>query len=192
MKNYSKFTKKYGSGTFHHPIDISKISDYDQFWMLPEILELLDRVGVSSYMDGFLWTLNPVDYADWLSDWVNEFRDLKERCIPFARTAYGDILFVCAHQLMLLNSSKGLIDFAGDNVDRFFNWYLADDGFLNNYFNKDNYHTPNNELKSDECFGFDPLLSQGGKEDFENLKIVKMKDYLEAVSKALERVKFFE
>ncbi len=53
MEKYTKFTEKYGEGTFHHPIDISKISDYDQFWMLPEILELLDRVGVSSYMDGF-------------------------------------------------------------------------------------------------------------------------------------------
>ncbi len=138
----------------------------------------------------FLWTLNPADYADWLSDWVNEFRTLQERCIPFARTAYGDIIFVQGHVITVLNVNRGLIASQTDNVDRLFNWYLTDDWFLNEYFNKEKYDTPNTKLKSDECFGFEPLLSQGGKEASENLKIVKLKDYLDAVSKTIERVKF--
>ncbi len=68
MEKYEKFTAMNGKGTFHRAIDISQISDYDQLVLSPEIVELLESVGLSSYMEGKFWTLDPTEYVDWLNE----------------------------------------------------------------------------------------------------------------------------
>jgi hypothetical protein len=190
MQKYTKFYEKYGNGMKYEEIDVSIISEYDQYLLMPEILEIFTKDGISSYMDGFFWTLNPLDYVDWLNDWLY----FEDRSIPFARTAFGDIIFIREKVIMVLNSNKGCVDFVTDDVDRFFNWDLIDDWYLNEYFKKDIYDnlSPKPNLVQDECLGYFPLLSLGGIENPKNLKIVKMREYLDVVAKASDGIKFWK
>jgi hypothetical protein len=190
MKKFKAFNEKFGEGKRYEPIDLSNMSEYDNYLFIPELKELLQNEGVSSYMDGFFWTLNPLDYVDWLNDWLY----FEDRSIPFARTAFGDIIFIREKIIMILNSNKGRVDFVTDDVDRFFNWDLIDDWYLNEYFKKDIYDnlSPKPNLVQDECLGYFPLLSLGGNENPENLKIVKMREYLDIVAKASDGIKFWE
>ena len=179
IEKYEVFFEKYGNGKKHMSIDDTSLKKYKE--SLPDdIYSLLEEEGISSYMDNFLWTLNPDDYIKWLNDWVQ----LDVKCIPFARTALGDVLFFKDNIISVLNSNKGIISYVIHRGDWFFNKYLSNDEYLNKKFNKHLYNQLENTkiLKSDECFGFEPILSLGGDEKSENLKKVKLQEYLYLLS----------
>ena len=52
---YEAFVAKYGKGTRHRALSPEQLA--------PEIYELLQAEGIASFMDGFLWTLDPNEYA---------------------------------------------------------------------------------------------------------------------------------
>ncbi len=188
MKNYTEFTETYGEGIFYQAIDISQINEYDQFLLTPEILNLLKKEGISSYGNGFIWTLDPNEYVEWLNNWLA----FEDRCVPFMRTAFGDIFFMRNQEPMVLNVSKALIDYTTSQIDWFFNRYLAEEEFMEEYFNMPLYEQLNSpDLATDECYGFKTLLSDGGTETVENLYKVQLKEYLDLLTKSGE-LQFFK
>jgi hypothetical protein len=188
MENYTEFTEMYGKGLFHKSIDVAEINEYDQFLLTPEIINLLAKEGISSYGNGFIWTLDPNEYVEWFNKWL----DFEDRCVPFMRTAFGDIFFMRDQQPMVLNSNKGLVDYTTAQLDWFFNRYLAEEEFMEEYFNMPLYEKLNSpELSADECYGYRILLSDGGTETTENLSKVQLKEYLHLLSKSGE-LQFFQ
>ncbi len=181
MEQFEKFFSKFGEGEKIKNIDLNQLEDIHEYF-IPEIFNFLENSGVSSFMDKFFWTLDPMEYLEWLNDWVG----FKELVIPFARTGFGDILFIKEKQVMILLSNKGLLDYTTKRVDWFFNRYLTDDKYIENYFCIDMFCNVKDaeKLTHEECFGYFPLLSLGGSEKIENLKRVKMKEYLLLVSQS--------
>lgn len=190
MEKYIKFYEKYGPGKFYGSIDLDVLEFHDQYLLTDEIIELLKNEGISSYANGLLWTLNPSEYLDWLNDWL----PFDDRSVPFARSAFGDILFIREQQIMALNSSKGFMSVMTDvdDIDSFINRYLTDSWFYNTFFNADIFNQiEDKNLSKDECFGFQPLLSLGGNRDVKSLKKVAMREHLAIISSSSDVV-FYE
>ncbi len=190
MNEYEDFIEQYGKGTFYHSIDLNKLNDNEKLNLIPAVTRLLENDGVSSYIGGFFWTLDPTEYSEWLNDWL-PFDDF---CVPFARSAMGDIFFVRQGEILVLSSSMALVDFTTANSEWFFNRYLTDDWFLNRYCDKEIYDKlKDKKLEHDQCFGYTPLLSLGGSKDSEKLEIVQMSEYLDIVSQsAPDDIVFYE
>ncbi|GAA0876048.1 hypothetical protein GCM10009118_24580 [Wandonia haliotis] len=189
MKQYINFTTKFGEGIKHQNVDIAAISEYDQYLLTNEVVEILSEEGISSYGDGFIWTLNPNDYVEWLNNWIQ----LEDRCVPFGRTAFGDLFFMKERQPMILTVSKGLIDYTTSRLDWFFNRYLSEDEFMDEYFNLTLYkNLSSKDLNQNECYGFKTLLSEGGAETISNVSKMDLKAYLASVSSNLAEVGFYK
>ncbi len=189
MKQFEEFNLKFGDGIKFEEIDTSEINEFDQFLLTPEIIDILSSEGVSSYGKGFIWTLNPSEYVEWLNNWIQ----LEDRCVPFGRTAFGDIFFMRDRQPMVLNVNKGLIDYTTSNLEWFFDRYLAEDEFMEEYFNMPLYEKlSHTDLNQHECYGFNKLLSEGGIEDISNLSKKNLKDYLITISASAEEVGFYK
>ena len=166
IEKYNRFVEKYSKGLKHLDINTQEIDEYDLFWMTEEIIDFLSEEGVSSYIGGYLWTLNPKDYVDVLNDLL----PFEERCIPFARSAFGDILFLREKNIYVLNSSSENMSLMTDDFESFVNRYLSDDWFYETFFNKDLYNQLEKiDISSSECLGFEHLLSQGGSRKVKQL-----------------------
>ena len=141
-------------------------------------------------MDGFLWTLDPAPHAGWLTEWIGT----DSPCVPFARTAFADLLFVVDRRIVVLLSNKGLLSRLTDRGDRLFNRFLTDNTFLRKYFAIDLFREARSSygLGPDECFGFTPLLSLGGSETVEHIAPVKLDEYLLLLSQASDELDFVE
>jgi hypothetical protein len=188
MKQYVKFHQTYGNGILYSKIDIDDIDEYDQYLLFPEILNILKEDGVSSFGNGLIWTLNPADYVDWLNNWL----PFEDKSIPFARSAFGDILFVREGNIMVLNSCSAKISLMTDDVDIFINRYLTDKWFLETFFNGDIFNQLEKKLLTpDECFGFKPILAIGGIRSADAIEIYKIHEHLDILSKSAE-IRFYE
>lgn len=189
IEKYSRFVEKFGKGIRYSDILISEINEYDQFLMIDEILDFLSTEGISSYNEGYLWTLNPNDFTEVL----NDILPFEERCIPFARSAFGDMLFLREKNIYVLNTSSGFMSLLTDDFDLFVNRYLTDDWFYTTFFNGDLFNELlKNDISHDECMGFDPVLSEGGIRDVTSLKNLKLHEYLESVSKSSIKIEFYK
>lgn len=189
MEQYANFIKTYGTGVNYGSIDLKSCSESDLELIPKFIHDLLNSTGVSSFIDGFLWTIHPNDLVEWLNDWL----PFSERCIPFARTAMADVLFIRNGEIMLLNSNWGLVDYTIDDDSMFFDHFLTNEQYLDENFNKSLFNQlKDKNLNQDECFGFTPLLSLGGAEVVNNLSRLGMKEYLDIVSKSNDNVTFFK
>ena len=192
IEQYSKFIKQYGKGIKYSEIDTAKIDDYDRFWMIPEVIEFLAAEGVSSYINGYLWTLDPTEYVEWLNALLDGQLSFDYRAIPFARTIFGDVFFVREKTIYVLNTSQGIIDLVTDQFDFFINRYLTDEWFLESFANGDlrNQLSPF-EHGPEECLGFNPILSKGGKRSIENLEKVNLKAYWNSILESEIEIQFY-
>ncbi len=191
INKYKKFIAKYKEVIKYESIKINDLEEYKDG--LPfEIFEVLREEGISNFMNGFLWTINPKEYADWLNEWLK----FDTVCVPFARTALGDVFFMKDGRIALLHSNKALVEFVTKKVNWFFDRFLCDDEYVDKYFDRTLYKEVDKEsqntLNFDECFGFEPILSLGGDEKVENLRKVKLREYLHILSQADGEVNFIK
>ncbi len=137
-----------------------------------DVVEIWEKYGFGSTFGGYLKIINPDDMQELLEEtYIMPFDD-----IPVFVTGMGDII-VC--------NSRGtfsILDYRHQRIkvlwtqkkimwDFFFNNYYRDKYWLwNPYFEAaEKYGEP----EHDECFGYEPLLSLGGKESIDNLRKVK-------------------
>jgi hypothetical protein len=145
-----------------------------------DVIEIWEKYGFGSTFRGYLKVINP----DLLHKLLEETYIMPLNEIPIFVTGMGDII-VC--------DSRGnfvILDYRHQRIKvmwtkRNIRWNY----FLNNFFQEDYWKwSPYFEAVGkygepayDECFGYEPLLSLGGKESVDNLKKVKYEVYISLI-----------
>lgn len=157
--------------------------------LLPdELLSLLSQ-GEGSYMNGYLWIINPDDYKG-ISAEVSIPVEPPSTC--FARDVFGGLYMWEGESIIYLNVRHGTAKVVGRKVNVFFNKILTDWGYLSEQLHLENFHPAKEalgDLNADECYGYVPLLGLGGAEKVENLQKVKIKVHLSIIAQALGKIK---
>lgn len=170
FKDYIKFSD----------VDEKLISQYEE--KLPQkIIYIWKNYGLGTFYNGYLKIINP-----------NEYKELIEKTyfqgnvsIPIFATTFGDIITWEKNQFIgIIKYRYGENDVISDGFD-FFYEDLLDGEFDDTDFNIKKYKEALNKygmLEYDECFGYVPLITMGGKESVENIKKAKIKEHISLIS----------
>jgi len=154
-----------------------------------ELVDLWKTHGFGIYMDGYLKIVNPEIYQPILNEGYDTENN-KETV--FAVTALGDFLVWVGDAVRLVDFRHGKYAIVStSNFSRFFERRLTDDSFLSTEFKHENYLPASEKLGKlafDECFAYFPLLGTGGTERVDNLKTVKIREYISIVAQALGQI----
>lgn len=181
---------------FPNPIDPTQV--------LPEVIEkykgvvpdslveLWKQDGWAGYGYGMAWTINPTRYIEHLKKYVN----IQYEAIPFLRSPFGDLVVMYYNSINnlvfdLINfRSQKIVHLSVTTINDLFNDYLVNYGLLNatdaDEIFWEAYRTIG-ELKSDQCYGFHPILALGGEEKLENVKIVNFDNHLKILTEVIEK-----
>lgn len=152
-----------------------------------ELIKIWEDNGLARLMGGYLKVVNPEDYQELLKE--TYFRG--NISIPILVTALGDIVTFEEDQYIgMVKYKNGNFVMLAKNFKRFIQ-NLGDDYFLEKYFQIPQYIEAVNKLgklEQDECFGYVPLLGLGGSEKIQNLKKVKIREYIELISQLVGKI----
>ena len=152
-----------------------------------ELIEIWEDNGLARLMGGYLKVVNPEDYQELLKE--TYYRG--NISVPILVTAFGDIVtFEEGQYIGMVKYKNGNFVMLAKNFKRFIQ-NLGDDYFLEKYFQIPQYIEAVNKLgklEQDECFGYVPLLGLGGSEKIQNLKKVKIREYIELISQLVGKI----
>ena len=182
-----KFIETYGN--IQHKIEIV-IKDLELFKNdLPAELYGLLKQGAGSYMNGFFWVVNPVEYKDLLNE---TYLPLQQPSICFGRDAFGCLYVWEDNSIIYIDINNTKQEVVGRKMNVFLDLKMTDKGFLDKRLKYSKFTPALNklgELAFDECYGYTPLLGLGGAEKVENLKKVKIKEYISITAQALGKIR---
>ncbi|AWD89402.1 MULTISPECIES: T6SS immunity protein Tdi1 domain-containing protein [Bacillus] len=142
-----------------------------------ELIEVWDKYGLGTLLNGFLKVINPDEYLDILERCYMRY----EQAIPIFTTSMGDIIVWEKDKYVnLLNFRKGHVHVVSSGFDFFFD-DLKDNDFMNDELMWEPYPEASRiygKPDYDECFGYTPLLGLGGSEKVENLEKVKLREHI--------------
>jgi hypothetical protein len=156
------------------------------------IKDVLLKYGFSSFKNGFLWILDPLQMKEYYQLWFENLANREEfinsqETFPFMRTAFGGVFYFYGEELgyisVITNNSNNL------TMGYYFNRTLVDDDHLRNIYFHDLFKIALErfgELESDECYAFLPPLALGGEIDEAHLQKVKLREHLALLSSLLE------
>lgn len=150
----------------------------------PIIIRVWETYGFGSILNGYLRFINPDDYRQILDDTYL----YAEKSVPIITTAFGDIIvWEDDDDLFILKYKKR--DFSVILGGMTYFWKSLDENHAQTrYFELDKYEKAiklYGKPKPDECFGYFPLLGTGGKEDINNLQIVKTREHILLISQMI-------
>jgi hypothetical protein len=176
MSYLDEFKQKHGPPTDCVKVPEASLKAYNG--RLPGgLLADWEENGWCAYGRGLLWTVNPDEYTDILTDWV----DNPEQVIAYVRTAFGSIIYWDGKRnyfLDVLDSEKTRIF---SRIDDVFNGTLCYDNFLNSVVLRPQFEAALPILgppQRDECYGFHPAIALGGPGAADTLKRVKLREHL--------------
>ncbi len=195
MSIYDTFLETYPEAIDAQTVPETVIQKYEA--ILPEpIISLWKKHGFGGYDQGLFWTINPDEYLDNLQKWLKSDYD---GAYPIMRTAFGDLIFICdinnkdkEYSYLIIKAvdiRHCEINFITFGLEGFFKNYLMDIGRLCSPTNIDPIMFFNTSddfgiLKSDQCYGFEPILAAGGKEKEKNIRIWNFDEYLRLSTRA--------
>lgn len=151
-----------------------------------EYADFIQKEGFCQYKDGLFSTINPLRYANI----IKAFDLTPSRDIPLVASAFGDLFYFDGFSMNVLHVSfneQGNIG-GGDAVKYLFIFQLTDSDFHKNFLAKKTLFKKAVEkhgaLKGGQCYGFTPLVPDGGAEKAENIQVMDRLDYLAALGKA--------
>lgn len=161
----------------------------------PELNILWQEVGLGSYCNGLFKLINPSDYQDVINSCYEKEDD--KSFLPFMCTAFGDVFAYVKNPklnnyIVYLNIRYGTYLILPDNLAALLNKIIFNQSFLKGWFDLENYSVMQEKLGTpdfDECFGYSPLLTMGGSENLENIKIVKTLPYIDINTQTIGRFK---
>lgn len=159
------------------------------------LLEYWQEYGFCGWGEGIFWTVNPIDYADILSVWLeNTPFENKDNYYVIGRTAFGSLLIwgetsgdsldinPCYGMIFPTDNTEELKETGGDmSIDLFFS-----SSSKSSMEEEDTEGKPLFErtmaklgpLEADEMYAFVPALALGGAPKLENLQKVKVLEHL--------------
>lgn len=155
---------------------------------LPEELMSLLSEGEGSYMDGYLWIVDPAGYQDTLEE---IYTPVEQPSICFARDAFGGLFAWEGASIVYIDVRHGRATVAGRKVSVFFNKIITDWEYISGQLQLENFRPAKaalGELSAEECYGYVPLLGLGGAEKIESLQKVKIKEHLSVIAQALGKI----
>ena len=104
---------------------------------LPHILiDHWKKNGWCGYAKGFLWIVNPGDFDEVLSEWLEpEY----ERAIVFARTAFGCLYFWYQDHVYFLDVLYGTLEELTKKMEILFDFLFCDDEYLIDELNHETF-----------------------------------------------------
>jgi hypothetical protein len=115
MTVFPEFTKKYGVGVPYAPVPQDVLQSY-QGQLPPALLEEWTAVGWCSYANGLIWLVNPAEYTDILSDWLEP----SAQALVFGRSAFGNLLVWRNNEMQYLHVQHARIQTLTKNINFFF------------------------------------------------------------------------
>lgn len=179
---FKEFFEKYPDYTIIQKPEQSIIKTFDGKLPL-QLIDFWRAYGFGIFMNGYLKIVNPTEFQP-VFDTAYDNTDDE---IVFAITAMGDFLTWTGDAIRAVYFKNGYhkIIESGDDMEWFFNMDLADEGFMQENLNDEIYKKAKEKfgkISFDECFGYEPILSAGGSEEIENLKIVKLKEHISIIT----------
>lgn len=157
--------------------------------LLPNDLLALLSQGEGSYMNGYLWFVDPMDYQDILAE---VYSPVERPSTCFARDAFGGLYVWEGEAIVYINVRHGNSKVVGRKVSVFFNNIITDWEYLSEQLYLENFYPAKEvlgDLSFDECYGYVPLLGLGGIEKVENLQKVKLKEHLSIIAQTLGKIR---
>ena len=190
---YEKFLEK-NLNSIRQAVDDTFIAKYADM-SYAELTTLWQEAGLGSYCNGMLKIINPSDYQDVLNSCYVMYYD--KSFLPFMCTAFGDVFAYVKNPklnnyIVYLNIRYGTYLILPDNLAALLNKIIFNQSFLKGWFDLENYSVMQEKLGTpdfDECFGYSPLLTMGGSENLENIKIVKTLPYIDINTQTIGRFK---
>ena len=190
---YEKFLVK-NLNSIRQAVDDTFIAKYADM-SYAELTTLWQEAGLGSYCNGMLKIINPSDYQDVLNSCY--VMDYDKSSLPFMCTAFGDVFAYVKNPklnnyIVYLNIRYGTYLILPDNLAALLNKIIFNQSFLKGWFDLENYSVMQEKLGTpdfDECFGYSPLLTMGGSENLENIKIVKTLPYIDINTQTIGRFK---
>ena len=190
---YEKFLVK-NLNSIRQAVDDTFIAKYADM-SYAELTTLWQEAGLGSYCNGMLKIINPSDYQDVSNSCY--VMDYDKSFLPFMCTAFGDVFAYVKNPklnnyIVYLNIRYGTYLILPDNLAALLNKIIFNQSFLKGWFDLENYSVMQEKLGTpdfDECFGYSPLLTMGGSENLENIKIVKTLPYIDINTQTIGRFK---
>ena len=193
MSGYDQFFEKYQEAIDAREVPQEVIKKYETILPAP-IIDLWKRHGFGGYYDGLFWTINPDDYLGYVEDWIDFF---DYEIYPIMRTAFADIIVIYDVKkddkdvgVENINIRHGKTNFVTIGVEDFFRDILIEPGrFMSKsrinddlfFYGVDNLGI----LKSDQCYGFEPIALLGGEETEKNMKTCNFDIHLDILTQVL-------
>ncbi|MDR6569942.1 DUF1851 domain-containing protein [Chitinophaga ginsengisegetis] len=152
-----------------------------------DVLSLLAR-GKGSYMNGYFWIVNPIEYQDILEE---VYKPVERPSTCFARDAFGGLYVWEGESIVYIDVRLGASMVLGRKTSVFFNRIITDWEYLSEQLHLENFYPVKEilgDLSSDECYGYVPLLALGGNENVENLQRVKIKEHLVIIAQTAGKI----
>lgn len=146
-----------------------------------EIIEMWECKKAYSFLNGYLKVINPKTYLYIIEQTYFRGRN----AIPLFITAFGDVIVYTENGFVEIIFYKNNDFEIITSKFKHFLMFLDDQSFLEEYFEISLYEEAiehHGLLDFDECFGFVPLLSLGGKKSVLNMDKVKIREYLEIMT----------
>ncbi|VFR97781.1 hypothetical protein RAN3_3996 [plant metagenome] len=193
--DFSQFIDTFGDATSRVPVPEDVIVQYQG--ILPDfLLDVWREEGWCAYADGLVWTVDPREFEDTVTDWVAEsgFEDI-DRYHAFARSAFGDLYVYGERTGVNLTIACSTHDLLADVDDLDEKSPEAREETMAAFFASADYdrfdlEDENDEpmferaletlgpLAADQVYAFEPAIALGGDVLVESLNKVRLDVYL--------------
>ncbi len=187
---FEEFIKTYGKPEVSILPSEEELSNFKS--KLPsDLLEFWQKYGWSSFQGGLLRIIDPSQLQKIVSeDFLNH-----NKAIPIISTGFGSVFVWYKNYVYLLDVLYGRLMKLGDEVELVFDFSFCKESYRKKVLWSDMFKKAVKKfgsLKMDECFGFVPALQIGGSEKFENIKKVKLPEYLGILANLTEEIDIFD
>ncbi|WP_324024589.1 DUF1851 domain-containing protein [Maribacter sp. BPC-D8] len=153
-----------------------------------EINFLFKNYSNATFIDGYFSLVNSIEYQEVLKEVYTPF---KEPSNCFAKDAFGNLYVWENESIKLINIRYKVSEIIGRKPSVFFNLKMTDNGFLEKRLKINMFYEAKKklgELKQNECYGYEPLLTLGGSEKVEFLKKVKIKEHISIIAQLTGKI----
>jgi hypothetical protein len=188
MTVFPNFHNKHGSVFDAKPVPTEIIEKYKD--IVPRsLIRLWEEDGWGGYAEGLLWTIDPTKYQEIVPRWI----ELGANGVPFMRTCFGDLLVwddkTMGRTVKMIDIRHCQREIICEGMRHMFEVSFCHDVYLNYALKTDEFSEIKKRLgalRSEECYGYEPVLILGGDEILDNLKKVNFDVYLDILTQLID------